>query len=110
MPSSQPTLTASQQEALNEFKDIMGADKVLHAEHATRPFSKGYRFGGGALFAVLRPTSLVEVWKALQVCLSHDFIVIPQASNTGLTGGSGPGFQDYDRPIVLISTDRKSVV
>ncbi|GAA1740671.1 D-lactate dehydrogenase [Rothia terrae] len=103
MPSSQP-VTESQQKALDEFKAIMGADKVLHAEHATRPFSKGYRFGGGALFAVLRPTSLVEVWKALQVCLEHDFMVIPQASNTGLTGGSGPGFQDYDRPIVLIST------
>ncbi|MFJ3032397.1 D-lactate dehydrogenase [Rothia terrae] len=103
MPSSQP-VTEPQQKALDEFKAIMGADKVLHAEHATRPFSKGYRFGGGALFAVLRPTSLVEVWKALQVCLEHDFMVIPQASNTGLTGGSGPGFQDYDRPIVLIST------
>lgn len=103
MPFSQ-SVTESQQKALDEFKAIMGADKVLHAEHATRPFSKGYRFGGGALFAVLRPTSLVEIWKALQVCLEHDFMVIPQASNTGLTGGSGPGFQDYDRPIVLIST------
>lgn len=103
MPFSQ-SVTESRQKALDEFKAIMGADKVLHAEHATRPFSKGYRFGGGALFAVLRPTSLVEIWKALQVCLEHDFMVIPQASNTGLTGGSGPGFQDYDRPIVLIST------
>lgn len=103
MPFSQ-SVTEAQQKALDEFKAIMGADKVLHAEHATRPFSKGYRFGGGALFAVLRPTSLVEIWKALQVCLEHDFMVIPQASNTGLTGGSGPGFQDYDRPIVLIST------
>lgn len=103
MSSEQP-VTASQQKALDEFKAILGADKVLHAEHATHPFSKGYRFGGGALFAVLRPTTLVEVWKALQVCLNHDFMVIPQASNTGLTGGSGPGFQDYDRPIVMIST------
>ena len=103
MSSEQPA-TASQQKALDAFKSILGADKVLHAEHATHPFSKGYRFGGGALFAVLRPTTLVEVWKALQVCLDHDFIVIPQASNTGLTGGSGPGFQDYDRPIVMIST------
>ncbi|WHS49579.1 D-lactate dehydrogenase [Rothia sp. SD9660Na] len=92
------------QQALDAFKDIVGAEHVLTAEHATAPFSKGYRFGGGPLFAVLRPTTLVQMWKALQVCVDHNFMVIPQASNTGLTGGSGPGFQDYDRPIVLIST------
>ncbi|MDO4898627.1 MAG: FAD-binding protein, partial [Rothia sp. (in: high G+C Gram-positive bacteria)] len=102
--STSHTVSAEQQKALDTFKSIMGADKVLTSEQATRPFSKGYRFGGGALFAVLRPTTLVQVWQALKVCLEHDFMVIPQASNTGLTGGSGPGFQDYDRPIVLIST------
>ncbi|WP_244944810.1 D-lactate dehydrogenase [Kocuria salsicia] len=33
-------------------------------------------------------------------------MVIPQSANTGLTGGSGPGDQDYDRDVVIISTVR----
>lgn len=98
------TVHPSQEQALEAFRQIMGAEQVLTSERATQPYSKGYRFGGGPLLAVLRPTSLVQIWRALQVCLDHNLMVIPQASNTGLTGGSGPGFQDYDRPIVLIST------
>ncbi|WP_237223862.1 D-lactate dehydrogenase [Rothia nasisuis] len=99
-----PANPGAHQQALDAFKDILGAEHVLTAEHTTAPYSKGYRFGGGPLLAVLRPTTLVQMWKALQVCVNHNFMVIPQASNTGLTGGSGPGFQDYDRPIVLMST------
>lgn len=103
MTSSQAA-SGSQQQALDALTAILGNDNVLTAEHATMPYSKGYRFGGGPLFAVLKPTTLVQMWKALQVCVDHNLMVIPQASNTGLTGGSGPGFQDYDRPIVLMST------
>src|SRR5690625_7875680 len=66
----------------------------------------GDRFGAGEVLAVLRPGSLVDMWRALQVCVDHDLIVITQAANTGLTGGSGPGDQDYDRDIVIISTLR----
>lgn len=92
--------------AIEAFEQIVGRDHVLTSERTTHPFSKGYRFGGGPVFAVVQPESLVEMWRALQVCVDHNLAVIPQASNTGLTGGSGPGFQDYDRPIVIISTHR----
>ncbi|MDY6050885.1 MAG: D-lactate dehydrogenase, partial [Rothia sp. (in: high G+C Gram-positive bacteria)] len=102
--TTSPTPTGAHQEALKALKDIVGTEHVLTSERTTMAYSKGYRFGGGPLLAVLRPTTLVQMWKALQVCVDHNFMVIPQASNTGLTGGSGPGFQDYDRPIVLIST------
>ncbi|MGO2654479.1 MAG: D-lactate dehydrogenase [Pseudoclavibacter sp.] len=105
MIPSQET-TGAEHQAIGAFKSIVGAENVLTSERATMPFSKGYRFGGGPIFAVLRPTTLVQMWKALQVCVDNNFIVIPQASNTGLTGGSGPGFQPYDRPIVVISTHR----
>ncbi len=98
-----PTTTATAIEAL---AGIMGRRHVLTAARATAAYAKGNRFGGGTVVAVLRPGSLVEMWRALQVCVDHDFIVIPQAANTGLTGGSGPGDQDYDRDIVIISTLR----
>ncbi|WP_181276211.1 D-lactate dehydrogenase [Brevibacterium oceani] len=92
--------------AVSAFIDIMGPRHVLTSARATASYAKGNRFGGGNVLAVLRPGSLVDMWRALQVCVDHDLIVIPQSANTGLTGGSGPGDQDYDREIVIISTLR----
>ena len=37
-----------------------------------------------------------------------DIIIIMQAANTGLTGGSTPFGDDYDRPILIINTRRIS--
>lgn len=93
-------------EAVEAFTRIMGRKHVLTSARATAPFTTGDRFGAGEVLAVLRPGSLVDMWRALQVCVDHDLIVITQAANTGLTGGSGPGDQDYDRDIVILSTLR----
>jgi D-lactate dehydrogenase len=84
----------------------MGRAHVLTSKRATSQYSKGNRFGSGDVLAVLRPGNLVDMWRALQVCVDYDLIVIPQSANTGLTGGSGPSSQDYDRGIVIISTLR----
>jgi D-lactate dehydrogenase len=101
-----PGTPRSQSAAVEAFTHIMGPRHVLTSARATAPYAKGNRFGGGRVLAVLRPGSLVDMWRALQVCVDHDLIVIPQSANTGLTGGSGPGAQDYDREIVIISTLR----
>ncbi|WP_413336655.1 D-lactate dehydrogenase [Brevibacterium sp. GP-SGM9] len=92
--------------AVSALIDIVGSKHVLTSARATEPYAKGNRFGGGNVLAVLRPGSLVDMWRSLQVCVEHDLIVITQSANTGLTGGSGPGDQDYDREIVIISTLR----
>lgn len=92
--------------AIAAFEDVMGRSHVLTSPRSTAPYTKGSRFGGGAVLAVLRPGSLVEMWRALRVCLAHDLIVIPQSANTGLTGGSGPGDEEYDRDVVIVSTLR----
>ena len=93
-------------EAVEAFTAIMGRRHVLTTPRATAPYTMGDRFGAGEVLAVLRPGSLVDMWRALQVCVDHDLIVITQGANTGLTGGSGPGNQDYDRDIVILSTLR----
>lgn len=54
---------------------------------------------------MVRPGSLVELWRAAKLCASEGAIIIVQAANTGLTGGSTPD-GDYDRPVVVISTER----
>lgn len=92
--------------AVEAFTEIMGRKHVLTSARATARYTTGDRFGAGEVLAVLRPGSLVDMWRTLQVCVDHDLIVITQAANTGLTGGSGPGDQDYDRDIVIISTLR----
>ena len=38
------------------------------------------------------------------MCVEKNIIVIMQAANTGLTGGSTPYGYDYDRPILIINT------
>lgn len=92
--------------ALKAFVDIVGKAHVLTSARATAQYARGSRFGSGSVLAVLRPGSLVDMWRVLQVCVDKDLIVIPQAANTGLTGGSGPGDQDYDREVVIVSTMR----
>ena len=77
---------------------------LAHPARTSR-FNTGYRVGGGDLSAVVRPGTLVELWQAAKVCAAHGAIIIVQAANTSLTGGSTP-FGSYDRPVVVISTTR----
>jgi D-lactate dehydrogenase len=98
--------TANGDAAIHAFNHILGREHVLTSNRATAPYIHGYRFGSGHVLAVLKPGSLADIWRALQVCVEKNLIVIPQSANTGLTGGSGPGDQDYDREIVIISTKR----
>jgi D-lactate dehydrogenase (quinone) len=55
---------------------------------------------------VVRPGILLEQWRVVQECVSADVIVIVQASNTGLSGGSTPACGAYDRAVVILSTTR----
>ena len=84
----------------------MGAGHVLTDKAATRRYRKGFRFGEGPALAVVRPGSLVEMWRVLGACAEADKIILVQAANTGLTGGSTPDGDGYDREIVIISTLR----
>lgn len=91
---------------LAQLRSAVGDAHVLTGDKATRRFRKGYRFGDGAVLAVVRPGTLLEMWRALQAAVQGGAAIILQAANTGLTGGSTPDGNDYGRPIVLISTLR----
>lgn len=94
------------QSLISQCEAIVGRRYVRAGDRQTRRFRKGYRFGEGKVLAVVRPGTLVEQWRVLQACIAADVIVIWQAANTGLTGGSTPSGDDYDRPIVIINTLR----
>lgn len=91
---------------LARLRQTVGAAHVFTGTRATRRFRQGYRFGEGPVLAVVRPGSLLELWRVLQAVVEAGRIVILQAANTGLTGGSTPDGDDYDRDIVLVSTLR----
>jgi D-lactate dehydrogenase len=79
---------------------------MLTDDSDTRRYRAGFRFGSGPVAAVVRPGSLVEQWRRLQACVAAGRIVIMQSPNTGLTGGSTPDGDDYDRGIGIINTLR----
>ena len=91
---------------LNEFKSVIGNKYVLTHKWQKQPFINGWRYGNGEAIAVLKPGNLLELWKLSEICVSNDFIIIMQAANTGLTGGSTPYGNDYDRPVIIINTLR----
>ena len=87
---------------------ITGEKYILTSKWSKERYCKGWRFGEGEALAVAKPGSLLEIWKILQLCVDLDIIVIMQAANTGLTGGSTPYGNDYDRSILVINTMRIS--
>lgn len=95
----------SEADLVGRLKAIVGRRYVRTGFKATRQYRHGYRFGSGAALAVVLPGTLIEQWRVLQACVEAEAIVIVQAANTGLTGGSTPN-GDYDRPVVIINMRR----
>lgn len=100
---------ASDSALLSRLCDVAGSRHVLTGSR-TRRFRKGYRFGEGSVLAVVRPGTLLELWRVLRTVVEAGRILLLQAANTGLTGGSTPDGDNYDRGIVLVSTMRLSGV
>ncbi|WP_341018827.1 D-lactate dehydrogenase [Brevundimonas diminuta] len=92
-------------ELIRELRSLVGRRHVL-VGRMTAPYRKGYRTDGGQAIAVVRPGDLVEQWRVLQACVRAGVIVVMQAANTGLTGGSTPAPEGYDRDVVIINTLR----
>lgn len=91
---------------IHQLQDIVGRRYVHTGTRGTRRFRRGYRYGDGEVLAAVEPGTLVEQWRVLETCITADVAIIFQAANTGLTGGSTPFGDGYDRPIVIVSTLR----
>ena len=100
------TVNVDTQSLIASMRDVVGQAYLLTDKVKKQPYTKGFRFGAGEALAVVRPGTLVEIWRVLKLCVEADVAVIMQAANTGLTGGSTPDGKDYDRPLVIISTMR----
>ncbi|OTA16167.1 D-lactate dehydrogenase [Xenorhabdus vietnamensis] len=94
------------QRLIATLTNIVGLSHILTEPRKTERYRKGFRSGQGNALAVVFPESLLEQWKVFKACVEADKIILMQAANTGLTEGSTPSGNDYDRDIVIISTLR----
>src|SRR5699024_4767528 len=87
---------------VNELVTVVGKKNVITDKAKSLRFRKGYRSGKGDALAVVFPTTLMEMWRVLNILHDNNIIIIMQASNTSLTEGSTPA-PGYDRPAVVVS-------
>ena len=89
---------------LSEFEAALGAANISADPRKNEHFRKGWRSGGGAALAVIFPQTLEQLWNSIKIAVSNNLIIVMQAANTGLTEGSTPNKDNYDRPVVVINT------
>ncbi|NQY31787.1 MAG: D-lactate dehydrogenase [Coraliomargarita sp.] len=93
-------------EFAEQLRAIVGKRFVATKESRTAYYRSGFRSGSGSALAVVFPGTLLEQWQVLQACVNRNCAIILQAAKTGLTEGSCPSGDDYDRPVVIINTTR----
>ena len=61
---------------VNALKNIIGDKHILTADWSKQAYCKGWRYGEGEALAVAKPSSLLQIWNILQVCVENNIIVI----------------------------------
>lgn len=87
-----------------ELVRVVGAANIATETSRTEYYRSGFRSGCGTALAVVFPQTLMQLWRVLQACVDANTIIIMQAAKTGLTEGSTPSGDDYDREVVVINT------
>ena len=100
---SSNSLNASQASLLADLVAVAGTTNVMTKPSQQQSYVQGaIEANTDNVLAVVTPDSLVVLWCVINLCAAADTIIIAQAANTGLTGGSTP-YGEYDRPLVVIS-------
>ena len=83
-------LTESQTQLTCKLQRIVGKSHVhdgLKETSTNALFLKGERLGHGTALCIVQPGTIREAVKCLQEIVDAGCVVLPQGSNTGLTGG-----------------------
>lgn len=86
------------------LENVLGAQNMSADPVKNQHYRKGWRSGEGSALAVIFPQNLIQFWEALKIAVQNNLIIIMQAANTGLTEGSTPNGNDYDRRVLVINT------
>jgi FAD/FMN-containing dehydrogenase len=97
-------MSADANHFLEQAAGLIGTRNVLTEAGDTAGFLGDWRgrYRGEAL-AVLQPATTAEVAALVELCLKQRLAMVPQAGNTGLTGGAVP---PGDRPAVILNISR----
>ncbi len=98
------TKPVTNEQILAELSGLLSANDIKADPSTNAHFRKGWRSGGGSALSVLFPQSLLQLWQCIEVCVKCNVIIVMQAANTGLTEGSTPSGDQYDRPVIVINT------
>ena len=52
---------------INDLINIVGNKNVLTSTWNKKPFTKGWRYGEGSALAVVKPDTLLQIWKILKI-------------------------------------------
>lgn len=96
----------SKADFIEQLLTILSSKNIYTSERETEFYRKGWRSGEGDALAVVFPETLLQLWKVLNICVDHNTIIIMQAAKTGLTEGSTPSGDAYDREVIVINTTR----
>lgn len=101
-------LTDEQRSLPARLARIVGDQNCLDGRKSstsTLAFLTGARLGGGGqALAIITPRSLKDIVECVRLIVEANCVILPQGSNTGLTGGSVPRVNTGDkRPVIIVS-------
>ena len=70
------TVNVDTQSLIASMRDVVGQAYLLTDKAKKQPYTKGFRFGAGEALAVVRPGTLVEIWRVLKLCVEADVAVL----------------------------------
>ena len=74
---------------LADLSAVVGSNHVLTKQSQQQSYvQSAVESSIQAVLAVVMPNTLVALWRVINICAAADVIIIAQAANTGLTGGS----------------------
>src|SRR5687768_8967662 len=92
-------------DVVRELVAMLGEGAVITEPHERERYEKGWRYGGGAALAVVRPAGTEDVARVLAFAAANAIRVVPQGANTGLVGASTP---DASGSMLVLSLERMS--
>ena len=66
---------STKKKLIQEIESIVKDKYVLTTNWKMEPYCRGWRYGAGEALAVVKPGSLKEIWKVLQICIKYDIII-----------------------------------
>jgi FAD/FMN-containing dehydrogenase len=101
-------VSAVRQDLLDRIRQVVGDKGCITDAADMAPYLNGWRDGWqGRSPMVVRPANTAEVAAVVKLCHDARTPIVPQAGNTGLTGGSTPGMAGNE---IVLSVNRMNRV